>query len=86
MHVFHNKFRMIIFHDQKTLSLNFKSSHLQMFFKIGVLNEKIYKKENPPQVFSCKYCKIFKNSYFEEHLRMAASALIITYFNHELGN
>ena len=36
-YVLHNKFRMIIFHDQKALSLNFKSSCLQMFFKIDVL-------------------------------------------------
>ena len=57
-----------------------------MFFKIGVLIEKIYLKENPPQVFSCKYCEIYKNSYFEEHLRTAASALIITCYNHKLGN
>ena len=57
-----------------------------MFFKIGVLTEKIYYKENPPQVFSCKYCEFFKNIYFEELLRMAASALIITYYHHKLGN
>ena len=32
------------------------------------------KKETPTtQVFSCKICEIFKNTYFEEHLRMAAS-------------
>ena len=36
-YVFHNKFRMIIFLDQKTLLLNFKSSHSQMFLKIGLL-------------------------------------------------
>ena len=36
-YAFHNKFRMIIFHDQKALSLNFKSSRSQMFFKIDVL-------------------------------------------------
>ena len=24
-------------------------------------------------MFSCEYCKTFKNSYFEEHLRMSAS-------------
>ena len=36
-YVLHNKFRMIIFHDQKALSLNFKNSCLQMFFKIDVL-------------------------------------------------
>ena len=72
MHVFHNKFRMIMSHDKKTLSLNFKSSCSQMFYKIGVLIE------NPPRVFSGKYCKIFKDSYFEEHVQMAASS-IITY-------
>ena len=33
----HNKFRMIIFHDQKAISLSFKSSYLRMFFKIDVL-------------------------------------------------
>ena len=75
---------MIIFHDQKTLSLNFKSSRWQIFFKIGVLVEEINKKENPPQVFSCKYCEIFKNSCFEEYLGTAASSLIIT--NHKVGN
>ena len=26
------------------------------------------------QAFFCEYCEIFKNSYFEEHLRMSASA------------
>ena len=36
-YVLHDKFRMIIFHDQKTLSLNFKSSYSQTFFKIDVL-------------------------------------------------
>ena len=36
-YILHNKFRMIIFHDQKALSLNFKSSNLQMLLKIYVL-------------------------------------------------
>ena len=31
-----------------------------------------YQKETPTQLFSCEYCKIFKNTYFEKHLRMAA--------------
>ena len=58
-----------------------------MFFKIGTLkNFAIFTgkhlwwicyKENPTQVFSCEYSKIFKNTYFEEHLRTAASVLII---------
>ena len=27
------------------------------------------------QVFSYEYCKIFKNTYFEQHLRRASSAV-----------
>ena len=42
-HVLYNKFRMIIFHDQEALTVNFKSSHLQMFFKIDVLKN-VHKK------------------------------------------
>ena len=30
-------------------------------------------KKTLTQVFSCEYCEIFKNTYFEEHLRTAAS-------------
>ena len=30
-------------------------------------------KDTPTQVFSCKYCEDFKNSYFEEDLKTAAS-------------
>ena len=30
-------------------------------------------KETPTQLFSCDYCEIFKNTYFEEHLGRAAS-------------
>ena len=30
-------------------------------------------KDTPTQVLSCKYTEIFKNTYFKEHLRMAAS-------------
>ena len=33
----------------------------------------LYQKETPTQVFFCEYCRIFKNTYFEEHLRKAAS-------------
>ena len=28
--------------------------------------------QGPPQVFSCECCEIFKNTYFEKHLRTAA--------------
>ena len=54
-----------------------------MFSKKAVLKNSQYSQENtcvrvpeketPTQVFSCEYCKIFKNTYFEEHLRTAAS-------------
>ena len=29
--------------------------------------------KGPAQVFACEYCEIFKNTYFEKHLRTAAS-------------
>ena len=32
----------------------------------------LYENETPTQVFSCKICKIFKNTYFEEHLQTTA--------------
>ena len=32
------------------------------------------------QVFSCEYCDIFKSTYFEEHLRKAASVFYNTFF------
>ena len=31
-----------------------------------------YQQETPKQVLFCEYCKIFKNNYFEEHLRTAS--------------
>ena len=36
------------------------------------------KKETPTQVFSCEYCEIFKNTYFEERLRTAGSVIVLT--------
>ena len=30
-------------------------------------------KETPTQVVFCEYCEIFKNTYFEDHLQIAAS-------------
>ena len=35
------------------------------------------KKETLTQVFSCEICKIFKNTFFTEHLRMTASVLTL---------
>ena len=31
----------------------------------------------PTQVFSRKYCEIFKNTYFEEYLGMGASGILV---------
>ena len=37
--------------------------------------EPLHLKETLTQVPSCEYCEFFKNTYFEEHLRAAASEL-----------
>ena len=34
---------------------------------------KFFKKEAPTQVLSCKYYKIFKNTFFKEYLQATAS-------------
>ena len=33
---------------------------------------------SPTQLLSCEYCEIFKNIYFEQHLRTAASNMSVT--------
>ena len=33
----------------------------------------LYQKETLTQLLSCEICEIFKNAYFEDHLRTAAS-------------
>ena len=44
-----------------------------LFNKVEGLGLQLYSKETPTQMLSCKICDIFKNTYFEEHLRMSAS-------------
>ena len=46
-----------------------------LFIKVARAGPMTYNfmKETPAQVFSSKICKIFKNTYFEEHLRETAS-------------
>ena len=44
-----------------------------LFNKAGGLRCANYQIETPTQVFSCDYCKVFKNTYFEEHLQTVAS-------------
>ena len=46
-------------------------SEFQYRFKNSGLQ--LYSKEIPTQVFSCDESQIFKNTYFEKYLRMAAS-------------
>ena len=41
--------------------------------KLQAFRAAILLKKTATQVFSCEYCKIFKNTSFEEHLRTAAS-------------
>ena len=56
-----------------------------MFLKISEVSQKstyvaaasFYLKETPALVFSCETCEIFKNTYFEEHLRTTASRIRI---------
>ena len=68
--------------------MNFQKQPLEMFYKkpffkisqywlentcVGVSDLQLFWKETPTQLFSCEYCEIFKNTYFEEHLRTATS-------------
>ena len=50
-----------------------------MFYKKRSEASNIIKKETLAQVFSCTFCEVFKNTYFEEHLRMAASEYLSPY-------
>ena len=43
------------------------------FNKVTDLILQFYLKKTPAQVFSCDFCKMFKKTYFTEHLRETAS-------------
>ena len=47
-----------------------------LFNKVASLGPATLLKKTPTYVFSCKYYEIFKNTYFEEHLRTAASVMV----------
>ena len=55
----------------------FTRKHLRwsLFFKKFQSFRPATLKETPAKVFSCEYCKIFKNSFFHRTLPVAASAL-----------
>ena len=40
----------------------------KLFLKISQYSGLNYWKETLAQVFSCEYCEIFQNTYFEEHM------------------
>ena len=44
-----------------------------LFVKVVGLQVCNFIKETPTLVFFCEYCEIFKNIYFEKHLRTTAS-------------
>ena len=55
---------------------NFTEKHLcwsLLLLELHASCLQLYWKEIPTQVLSCQICEIFKNTYFVEHLRTAAS-------------
>ena len=45
---------------------------LQISEEVSFLDYNFINKETPAQVFSCKFCEIFRSTYFTEHLRTTA--------------
>ena len=59
---------------KKFCNIHIKTPLLESLFKnVAALQVVNFIKKR--QVFSCEYCEIFKNIYFEKHLRTAASEL-----------
>ena len=57
----------------------FTGKHLSwslFLIKLQGLRPAILLKRDSTQVFSCEYCEIFKNTYFEEHLRRGKRLLL----------
>ena len=49
---------------------NFTGKHL--CWSVFLIKLQLYLKETLAQMFSCKVCEIFGNTYFEKHLRTTA--------------
>ena len=80
---------MIRFTVHYSVCLNYRGSRPEVFCEKGVLRNftkftekhlcqslffnKVEKKEILAQVFSCEFCKIFKNTFFYRTLLVAAS-------------
>ena len=58
---------------------NWSTSSQKDFWWLLFLGLQFYQKETPTQVFSYEYCKIFKNTYFKEHLKTPAHEYRFTY-------
>ena len=57
--------------QKQPLEVFYKRSCFQKFCNIyrkTPVVESLFSKVVPKQIFSREYCKIFKNTYFEEHL------------------
>ena len=52
---------------------NFTGKHLFYFIKLEAFRPATLLKTDSTQMFFCAICETFKNTYFEEHLQMAAS-------------
>ena len=46
-----------------------ESTCVEIFF----CKKRLYQKDTPTQMFSCEYCEISENTYFEDYLGTAAS-------------
>ena len=43
---------------------------------VGVEGVQVYQNETPAKVFSCEYCGIFKNTYFEKYPRKVSESFL----------
>ena len=64
--------RNVVKLDIIIVSATYRSSHWMCSVKTDL---QLYLKETPTHLFSCEICEIFKNPYFEEHLRTTDSEL-----------
>ena len=68
---------------RKSCSLQFRNIHRKTpvleSLELQVWRSATLLKETPTKVFSCEYCNIFKNTYFEENLSTIASATPASY-------
>ena len=68
---------------KKFLNIHRKETVLESLFNrvagLKVCNFIKRDSDTATQVFSCEYCKMFKNTYSEEYLRATASGIAASY-------